>query len=889
VLPGEDGTPVTAVPEEGFAFVNWSDGSILNPRTDTAVGASISVTANFTSLFALSYSAGEGGTLVGETSQFVPEGGNGSPVTAVRNEGFIFQQWSDGSTDNPRTDLNVTADISVTASFARIYTLTYNATAGGTLDGATLQSVLGGEDGTPVTAIPGEGFVFTGWSDGNTDNPRTDLDVMANLTVTANFVAQFTLNYAAGNNGTLTGETTQIVNAGSSGTPVTAVASEGFGFVAWSDGRTDNPRTDTNVQENLSVTASFATSVFLTYAAGPNGTLTGNVEQEIGAGGTSSAVTAVPNEGFLFNRWSDGRVDNPRVDEEVTSNLSVTAEFVEAFTLSYSAEENGSLTGTTTQIVKRGAAGTAVTAVPSAGFAFRRWSDGSTQNPRTDVNVLADLSVSASFIQLFSVTYTAGPNGSITGSRVQSVRDGMDGRPVTAVPNENFGFLGWSDGRLDNPRTDLNVAANISVTANFGTDVTITYVAGENGALTGTTTQEVSVGDSTTPVTAVPDEGHVFLQWNDGSTQNPRSDAFVNATVNLTASFLKIPVMLHVPAGTFTMGRLDEGDDGTFGLDDELPRRDVTLSEYEIGKYEISVREYNEFLNYLHHPSRNLLRRQDNQVWEGPTMGDLYYERGGFHMIYSGRLGETETIYNPETRLIEPKPLPGLPEGTIYSMIDHPVNQPTWYGAALYTNWLSERAGLEPVYDPDTWEADFTKNGYRLPTEAEWERAAAWDGEKHWIYPITSDTLEGRARVNYHDGPPVPTTEDPLLNTYFVNPLGLVQTRITAFTSPVGWFNGINISPNRNIQTIDSKSPVGAYDMAGNLIEWCQDWYDPGYYAVGGTVDPMGPDGGTHKVARGGAWGRTPMAPRMRSSARYSYLPTFTDGIIGFRIARSVR
>ncbi len=134
------------------------------------------------------------------------------------------------------------------------------------------------------------------------------------------------------------------------------------------------------------------------YAAGPNGSLTGLTSQVVNYGASSTAVTAVPDTGHHFVKWSDNVTDNPRIDGHVTANISVTAEFaVNTYTLTYTAGANGSLTGLTSQVVNYGADGTAVTAVPDAGYAFTDWSDSSTQNPRTDFNVTSNLNVTANF------------------------------------------------------------------------------------------------------------------------------------------------------------------------------------------------------------------------------------------------------------------------------------------------------------------------------------------------------------------------------------------------------------------------------------------------------------------------------------------------------------
>ena len=211
----------------------------------------------------MTYTAGIGGSLNNGNNtqtQTVNYGGNGTAVTAVPSGGYYFTGWSDGNLSNPRTDLNVTSNLSVTANFSNQYTLVYTAGSGGTLSGSASQIVIYNGNGTAITAVPNSGYHFVNWSDGSTSNPRTDTGIHANLSVTANFTTtQFTLTYTAGSNGTLNGGSpqTQTINQGSNGSPVTAVANSGYHFVNWSDLSTANPRTDTNVQGNISVTARF--------------------------------------------------------------------------------------------------------------------------------------------------------------------------------------------------------------------------------------------------------------------------------------------------------------------------------------------------------------------------------------------------------------------------------------------------------------------------------------------------------------------------------------------------------------------------------------------------------------------------------------------------------
>jgi len=306
------------------------------------------------------------------------------------------------------------------------------------------------------------------------------------------------------------------------------------------------------------------------------------------------------------------------------------------------------------------------------------------------------------------------------------------------------------------------------------------------------------------------------------------------------------------------MGRPgDEG--GWLDFPDQLPRHDVTLSDYEIGKYEVTNQQVCDVYNWAN--AQGFIATVDATTVAafGEDLLDLDDEHSRCQIRYSGGAF-----------------LAASRDG--YSMADHPVVMISWYGAVAYCNWLSEMLGLTPVYDINTWTADFANDGYHLPTEAQWERAAAWDpaapgGPKHWVYGFASDTLEGTNRCNY-----VHTLGD------FVNPLGLASY---PYTSPVGWFDGVNVSPNGRVATVDSPSPVGCYDMTGNSWEWCHDWYDGTYYTTGGPPwnDPTGPESGSDRVPRGGSWrhNSTLWSP---SAFRAPLSPSTTRNDLGFRLAR---
>ncbi len=349
------------------------------------------------------------------------------------------------------------------------------------------------------------------------------------------------------------------------------------------------------------------------------------------------------------------------------------------------------------------------------------------------------------------------------------------------------------------------------------------------------------------------------IVWNAGAEYPEvywtQMRAKVTASDEAGSGFME---MVSVPAGTFIMGARDDGDDGEYAYSDEYPRHEVTLYEYQIGKYEVTNGQYCEVLNWAL-----------GQGYLEGSSGDPY---GGGAVYYNGAIlldiddADCQIVYSAGTFSWKTR--------DSYSMEHHPVVEVSWYGAVAFCNWLSEKEGLPTAYNLSTWElVNQFSGGYSLPTEAEWERAAAWDGSKHCIYSFVSDTLTGRDRCNYD-------TNIGSWPSSAVNPLGLTSY---PYTSPVGWFDGMNISPNGSIQTVDSTSPVGSYDMSGNVWEWCHDWYSSTYYDGGAMTNPTGPASGSDRVLRGGSWDY--YAGNCRSASRYTRDPSYTYTYLGFRVA----
>ena len=170
----------------------------------------------------------------------------------------------------------------------------------------------------------------------------------------------------------------------------------------------------------------------------------------------------------------------------------------------------------------------------------------------------------------------------------------------------------------------------------------------------------------------------------------------------------------------------------------------------------------------------------------------------------------------------------------------NPVEQVRWSDAVKFCNRRSQTEGLQPCYDTGTWNCNFDANGYRLPTEAEWEYACRAGTTTAYFFSDNPSKLGAYAWYDKNSGG-------------HPRPVGQKQ--------PNAW---------------------GLFDICGNVWEWCNDFYKVDYYQESPQQDPKGPKGGDTKVVRGGAWRFSPES--CRSGYRYNEKPGYADVCFGYDI-----
>ena len=314
---------------------------------------------------------------------------------------------------------------------------------------------------------------------------------------------------------------------------------------------------------------------------------------------------------------------------------------------------------------------------------------------------------------------------------------------------------------------------------------------------------------------------------------------------SLTKATAKAPDgMAYIPGGPFQMG-----DHSGEGEADELPVHTVSVSAFYMDRFEVTNEEMRDMLQWAYDQEPPLVGLDGGATTVTNTVGSG-------QELYDLDDGEAEIAFSGGTF--------SVPSGKT----NFPAGEMGWYGAQAYCNFRSDREGLQRCVDFADWSCDFSKNGYRLPTEAEWEKAARGGLSGHH-YPWPSSAGSWSNHINggmaNYDG-----SMDPYE--------GLME----ADTTPIGYYDG-NQSPGG----ADMANGYGLYDMAGNVWEHCYDWSLSDWYTQAGATlqDTTGPTGPlTHRVKRGG--GITSEAYPTRCANRGGSPQDVSNARNGFRCVR---
>jgi formylglycine-generating enzyme required for sulfatase activity len=284
-----------------------------------------------------------------------------------------------------------------------------------------------------------------------------------------------------------------------------------------------------------------------------------------------------------------------------------------------------------------------------------------------------------------------------------------------------------------------------------------------------------------------------------------------------TASFNinDLEPMVAIPEGAFEMGMSESEIDVLLKenadwkrdyLIDGLPKHTVSLNAYAIDKTEVTKSMFARFI--------------------ADTQYKTEAEEEGWGLVFSGE--DWEKVDGADWQH------PRGSQSTVEYLGNYPVVQVTWRDASAYCYWA----------------------GRRLPTEAEWEKAAR--GTDGRIYPWGNAAPSGTL-LNFADTlTPFPWSNKTIDDGWL-------------YAAPAGSYP-------------QGSSQYGALDMAGNVYEWIADWYDPTYYSIAPEDNPTGPETGSKRGKRGGAWGSRALA--FRTDYRDGFDPHYKGDDVGFRCVR---
>ena len=550
--PGSSIT-ISATPQAGYSFAYWTGSGPTDPNASTTT-ISMTEDRNLTAVFQqnsyqLSASivpansaeiTGTGAYTYGELATL-----SFSSITS----GYAFESWAGDATgsDTPLS-LIVTESTTVTANFGLI-DLELNVTAdpGGSVTGGGLIQY-----GTtsPITATPEDGYSFTGWSGAginDSSSASTTVEMTEAREVHANFsLNSYSLSVSTIGEGTATGTGTyshgDLVD-------ITASPATEYSFGGWDgNGVTDANALSTSVRmtANTSVSALFELNAYnLSLSAGTGGTVS---ESGTHPFGSIVAIEAAPNQGYSFDSWFGGTVENensPQTNVTINQNIELSALFeINEYTLSASTPTGGIISGTGQYSYGKTVT---VNAIPQSNYIFSHWIGENLEDinaSSTKIVVDQNYEIAAIFEEKppeqKSLIVLSSPSnaGTTTGSGAFIVGALA---AITATPLEGYQFSYWEGQSISDSNastTSVLLESDQNITAHFSAlSYTIGIASNLGGAVTG---EGLYSHGATVSISALAEDGYQFSQWVGSDIPNPLIASFsIEATqdLNLTATF----------------------------------------------------------------------------------------------------------------------------------------------------------------------------------------------------------------------------------------------------------------------------------------------------------------------------------------------------------------
>ena len=847
VSDGGTATKPAEPTRSGYVFTGWFDTATGgNEYTfGTAVTDDITLYAQWSNQqYTVSYHANGGDGTPNPATQGINHNDIIATAPTVSRPGYTLNAVWNTQANGQGTPFifgttQVTSDMDLYAQWTiNQYSVSYNLNEGdGTAPAA--ETVNYNETATKPTDPTRTGHTFAGWFDaatggnefnfGSGGTPVTeDIELYAQWTIMT-----YTVSYNF-NRGDSTAPATETVNYKGTATKPSDPTRSVHAFTGWFDAASGGSvyNFGTEVTADIELYAQWIKQYTVSYNVN-GGESTAPANETVNDGEFATEPTDPTRTGHTFNGWYTAETGGDAFDfgRAVTAAIELYAQWtIITYTVSYDFNR-GDSTEPSTETVEHGGTATRPTTDPArTGYTFDGWYTAETGGDAFDFGraVTADITLYARWTPTLTVSGLSPVNGSSTTDttptfswdavpgaadyelRIADSQSGLDSAATVSVTGTSY----TPSAALTNLQTYYWQVRAKDGAGQFGAWSNVHSLRVEWGAVSGQSPADGSTTKDTSPTfrwNAVPGAAGYevriadsLAELNSASSINVTGSSYTpaSALMNLQTHYWQVRAkdgaeqfgtwsavhslevalvpqgFVQVAGGTFQMGSTDSEADS-----DESPVHSVTVDSFYMAETEVTFDQY-----------------------------DAYCTAAGI----------------------------SKPSDSGWGRESRPAINVSWYDAVKYCNWLSEQEGLTLAYEINGTSVSWNQsaNGYRLPTEAEWEYAARGGAQSNGYKYSGSNNVD-----------------------------------------EVGWYwdnSGYKTQPVKGKKA----NELGLYDMSGNVWEWCWDWY--GSYSSSTENNPVGPSSGSNRVGRGGSWVDGP--GYLRVADRNLGNPVDSYGDLGFRL-----